>query len=54
MNKKEKERLEWAFEQLLREVIGGYMYIHNGSIDEFKTFVIVGNMGTYDISIKKR
>ena len=54
MTSKERERMEWAFEATLRELVGGYLYVNDCKVSECKTFVIIGNMGTYDISIKKR
>lgn len=54
MNKKEKERLDWTLDELLRDIVGGYVYVTNGLINQINTFVIIENIGTYDISIKKR
>lgn len=54
MNKKEKERLDWTLDELLRDIVGGYIYVTNGLINQINTFVIIENIGTYDISIKKR
>ena len=54
MTAKERERMKWAFLESLRDLVGGYIYVNNGKVSEVNSFVIVGKMGTYDISIKKR
>ena len=56
MNSKEKDILDWEFEELLRQIVLGYLKLNN-----FKTIEFVTSLDThretkeiYDIVIKKR
>lgn len=56
MNSKEKDILDWEFEELLRQFVLGYLKLNNFQIIEFSTSLDTHRetKEIYDIVIKKR
>ena len=56
MNKKEREMIDWQFEELLRGIVLGYLKITNFTMSEFKTSFDTHRetKEIYDIMIRKR
>lgn len=56
MNSKEKDILDWEFEELLRHIVLGYLKLDNFEMIEFSTSLDTHRetKEIYDIVIKKR